>query len=138
MQYEDQRRIWEAWHQASLDRNQEALLSLYAEDAVLEAPLIPKVLNQVSGIVRGRDSIRAFLDQARQIGASSNGQLVPMHWWRENYFFSAGDTLIWEYPRITPDGDQMDIVEVMKIENGLIAHHKVYWGWKLTTALTKV
>lgn len=62
---------------------------------------------------------------------------MSMHWWREEHFFSAGNTLIWEYPRITPDGDQMDIVEVMVITNGLIAHHKVYWGWKLTTPLIK-
>jgi ketosteroid isomerase-like protein len=28
-----------------------------------------------------------------------------------------------------PDGDQMDIVEVMEIQDGLIAAHRVYWGW---------
>lgn len=34
-----------------------------------------------------------------------------------------------EYPRQTPDGDQMDIVELMEIRDGLIAHHRIYWGW---------
>jgi hypothetical protein len=24
----------------------------------------------------------------------------------------------------------MDFVEVMEIENGLIEHHRVYWGWR--------
>ncbi len=38
--------------------------------------------------------------------------------------------MTWEYPRQSPDGDQMDIVEVMEITDGLIAHHRVYWGWK--------
>ncbi len=37
--------------------------------------------------------------------------------------------LIWEYPRATQDGEQMDFMEVMDIENGLIKHHRVYWGW---------
>lgn len=37
--------------------------------------------------------------------------------------------MTWEYPRETPDGEQMDIVEVMEIRDGLIAHHRVYWGW---------
>jgi hypothetical protein len=37
--------------------------------------------------------------------------------------------LIWEYPRETPNGDQMDFVESMEIENGLIRQHRVYWGW---------
>jgi len=36
---------------------------------------------------------------------------------------------MWEYPRSTPSGEQMDFVEVMDIENGLIRRHCVYWGW---------
>ena len=31
--------------------------------------------------------------------------------------------------RVSPDGDQMDLVEVMEIEDGLIKRHRVYWGW---------
>lgn len=132
----DHRRIWTVWHQASIDRDQDALLALYAEDAVLEAPLIPKVMRQENGVIHGRDQIRTFLDEARKSGASSNGPRVPMRWWREEHFFSAGDTLIWEYPRITPEGDQMDIVDVMTIANGLIAHHRVYWGWNISNSAT--
>jgi hypothetical protein len=44
-------------------------------------------------------------------------------------FFTDGRTLIWEYPRETPDGDQMDFVESMEIADGLIRRHRVYWGW---------
>lgn len=44
--------------------------------------------------------------------------------------FTDGQHVTWEYPRQSPDGDQMDIVEVMEITDGLIAHHRVYWGWK--------
>lgn len=36
---------------------------------------------------------------------------------------------IWAYPREAPDGEQMDFVEVMALRNGLIRHHRVYWGW---------
>ena len=37
---------------------------------------------------------------------------------------------MWEYPRATPDGEQMDFVEVMELnEEGLIQNHRVYWGW---------
>jgi len=120
--------VWLAWHQASVNRDQEALLSLYAEDAVLEAPLVAVVLRQESGVVKGRDGIRAFLDQARKTGASSNPPRVPMRWWREEHSFSAGDTLIWEYPRETPEGDQMDIVEVMKIEGGSGLFNAAGWA----------
>jgi hypothetical protein len=44
-------------------------------------------------------------------------------------FFSNGRQLTWEYPRATPQGDQVDLVEVMDIAGGLIAYHRVYWGW---------
>lgn len=35
----------------------------------------------------------------------------------------------------TPDGEQMDIVEVMEIRGGLIRHHRVYWGWSSVNML---
>ena len=44
-------------------------------------------------------------------------------------FFTDGHKLMWEYPRSTPSGEQMDFVEVMEIEDGLIRRHCVYWGW---------
>jgi hypothetical protein len=34
-----------------------------------------------------------------------------------------------EYPHDTSNGDQMDFVEAVEIENGLIRKHRVYWGW---------
>ena len=34
--------------------------------------------------------------------------------------------------------DQVDLVEVMDIANGLIAHHRVYWGWVGFKALAGV
>jgi hypothetical protein len=44
-------------------------------------------------------------------------------------YFTDGRKIIWEYPHSTPDGEQMDFVEVMEIEGGLILKHRVYWGW---------
>jgi len=44
-------------------------------------------------------------------------------------YFSDGRTLMWEYRRQSPAGDQQDFVEVMEIEDGLIKRHCVYWGW---------
>ena len=44
-------------------------------------------------------------------------------------FFTDGRKLIWEYPRATPNGDQMDFVESMELnDEGLISRHRVYWG----------
>ena len=44
-------------------------------------------------------------------------------------FFSDGRVIMWEYPRATPQGDQMELVEVMEVRDGLIQRHRVYWGW---------
>jgi hypothetical protein len=43
--------------------------------------------------------------------------------------------ITWEYPREAPEGDQMDLVEVMEIQNGLIQRHGVYWGWYAVNVL---
>lgn len=47
------------------------------------------------------------------------------------------DVLVWEYPRQTPDGEQVDILELMEIRNGLIVNHRIYWGWFGTQMLIK-
>jgi hypothetical protein len=44
-------------------------------------------------------------------------------------YFTDGEKLIWEYPRESPEGEQMDFVEVMELKDGLIHRHRVYWGW---------
>jgi hypothetical protein len=64
-----------------------------------------------------------------------------VRWYRTGTFFSNGRQLVWEYPREAPDGDQVDILEVMDIEDGLITHHRIYWGWfgvrMLTASIAK-
>ena len=59
-----------------------------------------------------------------------------VRWYRDGCYFVTGDTLVWEYPRQTPDGDQVDILEVMRLEGGKIKHHRIYWGWFGTQMLT--
>lgn len=44
-------------------------------------------------------------------------------------YFTDGQRVIWEYPHAAPSGEQMDFIEVMEINNGLIQKHRVYWGW---------
>jgi hypothetical protein len=53
-----------------------------------------------------------------------------------NAVFTDGRVLMWEYPRATPDGDQMDFTEVMELESGMIKRHRVYWGWYGVRTLT--
>jgi len=119
------RRIYEQWHETVRARDLDGLVALYAEDAVLETPLILATLPELgTGVLRGREPIRSFF-----AAGLSTLQSELSRWWRTGTFYANGRQLVWEYPRETPQGDQVDLVEVMDIERGLIAHHRVYWGW---------
>jgi steroid Delta-isomerase len=130
----DIRRIYEQWHACVVGRNLDGLLALYADDAILETPLILAVLkDRDRGVLTGKPAIASFF--AAGLRAAGNGL---GRWYRTGTFFSNGRQLTWEYPRATPEGDQVDLVEMMDIEAGLIRHHRVYWGWvgfKVLTAL---
>lgn len=46
-------------------------------------------------------------------------------------FFTDGRQMIREYPREAPEGEQMDFVEAMTLdEKGLLQRRGVYWGWR--------
>jgi ketosteroid isomerase-like protein len=114
--------VYRAWDEALGAKDLDAAMALYAPDATLESPLVRHHLGADHGVVDGRDALRDFVRivfdrQPRQRKRFRTG------------FFTDGRTLMWEYPRATPDGEQMDFVEVMEIDAGLIRHHRVYWGW---------
>jgi hypothetical protein len=115
-------RIYKQWDAALGSKDVDAAVSLYAEDIVLESPLVRHLLGGQEGIVRGRAALRAFVERvfARQPALRQR--------YREG-FFTDGRRLMWEYPRVTESGEQIDVVEVMDIADGLITRHCVYWGW---------
>ena len=119
------RHVYERWHETVVGRDLDGLMELYADDAVLETPLILVTLSdKTDGILRGKADIRFFFEAGlRKIQGELSG------WHRTGVFFSNGRQLTWEYPRDTPNGDQVDLVEAMDLAGGLIAHHRVYWGW---------
>ena len=108
---DDHARIYAEWHRAASERAGAALIALYADDAVLESPLVPAILeSKTDGVLRGKAEIAHFLEA----GARSR-PIDLVRWYRSDTYFSAGSTLVWEYPRETPDGDRVEIVEVMNI-----------------------
>jgi hypothetical protein len=116
-------RIYREWDSAWSNDDLDAMIALYAPDAVLESPLIPYLLGGTNGVLKGRDEIRKLLNVAapRKPGRRT--------FYRRGYF-TDGSMLVWEYPRSTPEGEQMDFFEVMEISVGLIQAHRVYWGWR--------
>jgi hypothetical protein len=120
----DAQRIYEQWHEFAKNGNVEALMNLYAPDAIVETPLVMAILDDApSGILRGKELRRFFEEGVRR----RPNELV--RWYRDGNFFWNGHRLVWEYPRQTPHGDQVDILEVMDIAEGKITHHRIYWGW---------
>lgn len=119
------RHIYEQWHETVVRRDIHGLMALYADDAILESPLVWAVHPELaSGTLRGKGAIGDFF--AAGFRSPSNGL---GRWYRTGVFFANGRQLTWEYPRATPEGDQIDLVEVMDVSGDLITHHRVYWGW---------
>jgi hypothetical protein len=118
------RHIHTQWHAAVISRDLAGLMTLYAEDAVFESPLVWATLKTGTGILNGRTAISDFFAAGFRTPGNGLGR-----WYRTGLFFANGRVLTWEYPRETPDGDQIDLVEVMEVADGLIRHHRVYWGW---------
>ena len=117
--------IYQQWHEAAKSRNTAALIALYADDAELESPLVPVILGRDSGVLRGRAEILAFLEEGSR---RRPNELV--RWYRDGRYLAAGRLLVWEYPRQTPDGSQVDILELMELDDdGKIRRHRIYWGW---------
>lgn len=115
--------IYHAWEKALESNDVEKLVSLYTSDCVLESPLIPHILKTDKGICEGHQALRAFIEK-----------VIPRkptirRFYQQN-LFTDGKILMFEYPRQTPAGEQMDFMEVMEIKDGLIHSHRVYWGWR--------
>jgi predicted SnoaL-like aldol condensation-catalyzing enzyme len=118
----DAERIYQLWDDALGKKDLDASLSLYSDDATIESPLVQHLMKTKEGIVRGKDHLRQFITLVFQSNPPQRKRF-------RTGFFSDGRVIMWEYPRTTPGDDQMELVEVMEIENGLIQRHRVYWGW---------
>lgn len=113
--------VVQRWEDALSAHDAEALATCYAPDATLESPVALHLVGK--GVCHGRDELKALFD----VVVKRTPELRQYH---RAGFHTDGHRVTWEYPRDAPDGDQMDFVEVMEIEDGLIKAHRVYWGWR--------
>lgn len=120
------RHVYDEWHRAINAHDLGGLMALYADDAVLETPTILALFKDRSeGILRGKSEIEKLFAAVLRSLSSDFREL-----YRTEIFLANGQLLMWEYPRATPNGEQVDLIESMDIANGLIIYHRVYWGWK--------
>ena len=115
--------VFQAWDDALGAKDLDAAISLYHEDCTLESPLVSYLLGSDDGVVRGREQLREFV-------AKVFAHQPPERRRFRTGYLTDGRTVTWEYPRESPTGEQMDIVEVMETADSLITRHRVYWGWK--------
>jgi len=120
-------RIFRDWDTAARAGDVIAMAALYTDDCHFETALVPVILpDSPDGVLHGKAALLAFLRKA-----AANRPDEVLKWHRPSRWLSDGvSTLAWEYPRMTPDGEQSDVAEFMTISDGLIAEHRVYWGWK--------
>ncbi len=115
-------RIYQEWDDALSKLDVDRIIALYSPDVTFESPLVRHLFKTDRGVLHGRDEVKKLF------GELAKTQPPTRKFYRKRYF-SDGRTLMWEYRRQSPAGDQQDFVEVMEIEDGLIKRHCVYWGW---------
>ena len=118
------RHVYETWHCAIVGRDLDKLMALYANESVLDSSAVLVLEKDPSGIIRGRDHIRKYFTSFFAMLGMSDGK----DRYRSQQFFWDRKSLVWEYPSKAPDGDQLDVVESIDLEDGLIVYHWVYWG----------
>lgn len=123
--------IFDLWDKYAKTGNIEGLLSLYAEDAHFETPLVPILMEREDGTLKNKKEIEKFF-----IKGTNKRPNELVRWYRTGKYFINGNIIIWEYPRETPNGNQVDIIEFIEMnDQGEIKHHKIYWGWFGTSML---
>jgi hypothetical protein len=116
--------VFDEWDRRARKLDVAGLVDLYTDDAILESPLVPRILDRSGGILRGKAELARFFTEG---GRRRPNEFV--RWHRRRTYLWDGLTLSWEYLRATPEGDQVDICEVMELVDGRIAAHRIYWGW---------
>lgn len=129
--------IYDRFHETIGARDVEGLMQLYASDAVLDSSLVLVLEKEPSGLLKGKDKLRAHFQGFFDAVGPSNKE-----WYRPDTVLCDGQRLMWEYPSKGPDGDQLDVVESfdLDLERHLITYHRVYWGrvgFKLLSTMFK-
>jgi hypothetical protein len=120
----DVERIFHQWHDLAASGDPASRTALYGEHAVLESPLVRLALEQDVGLLRGSAELHRFFSAGKLRRPDAQFRLH-----RTGDYLTNGHLLFWEYPRETPNGEQIDIAEVMEIRDGKIQAHRIYWGW---------
>ncbi len=113
-------RIYGAWDAALSHHDASALVAMYAEDAVIQSPLIPRLMHRPRAFCRGRGEIRALYEAVLAWRPEVQRSLRMA-------YVTDGQRITAEYPRDAPDDVAFTCVEVMEVRDGLIQSHRGVW-----------
>ncbi len=109
-------RIYEEWHNHTKARDADRLIGLYADDALLETPLVMAIFDhKKEGVLRGREEILTFFVEGLRRRPDD-----LLRWYRTGVLFTNGKSLTWEYPRQTPVLNEIELIDMLYVKVGLI------------------
>ncbi len=109
-----------AWLAAFNARDLDALLALYADDAVHTSPKLRDRKPETRGEVRGKAALRAWWAGAME--------RLPGLRYEERHLTASGGRVFMEYERVCPGEPPLSVAEVLVCEGGLIRASHVYHG----------
>src|SRR5262245_29538746 len=118
--------LYRAWQDGLCAGNLGRLVSLYAENAVIENSVVCGLVGSSTGEARGHAQIRDCLDVILRCGPHVAGEPKVQQW--------NGTTLFCVVERLSSHGSR-EIAEAMDIRDGKIHRHRIYWGWLGVRAL---
>jgi len=99
----------QAWNAHDLD----AIMSHYGEDIVLVSPVAAKILNDPSGMVKGKDALRAYFRRGLEAYPDLSFDLVDVLWGISSmvlYYVNQKNTQAGEFMEIDASGKVVRVV----------------------------
>jgi hypothetical protein len=106
----------------------EGIVALFTEDALLESPLVPRLLNRSGGVLHGRDEIREMVRALLERGTP---------WGKHEPPIIQGNRAAIEFRSASADGEQFYSVDIMELSRGKIRSLRAYSGFRALAAASR-
>jgi ketosteroid isomerase-like protein len=114
-------RTLEAFDAAWVRSDLEGIVALFAEDASLESPLVPRLLKRSEEALHGRDEIRQMVRALLERGTP---------WGKHEKPIIQGNRAAIEFRSAPADGGQFYSVDIVEVRRGKIQSLRAYSGWR--------
>lgn len=118
MESKDLKEIAEKWFRAFNEKNIEALLALYDDNAEHFSPKLKTRQPETHGLIKGKKQLFGWWKDAFD--------RLPSLRYKPNYFIAGEDNIFMEYVRSVNGEPDMIVGEVLFFKNGKIVASKVF------------